>query len=124
MNTNPTPLTTLNQRQLTTLLQDLCNSHGLQLEDSYDGYEIHQQEANMKRRFVIDIPYEYKLDFTNSDESGQHSIRVLHAIGYDEFNTNTLKKNLRNAIRLLTSNKTLFEYCEGCENCEQECLDQ
>ena len=78
----------------------------------------------MKRRFVIDIPYEYKLDFTNSDESGQHSIRVLHAIGYDEFNTNTLKKNLRNAIRLLTSNKTLFEYCEGCENCEQECLDQ
>ena len=109
----------LNVSTLRRMLSDKCNDMGLRLEDSYDGDEIHQADNNPKRLFVYETVNSFGLDFTNSDASGEHSIRVLSCSGYDEYNTNTYKKNLRNAIRLLSSDKKLFaEDCTGCENCE------
>jgi hypothetical protein len=114
-----TNINKLNVSSLWSMLNEICNGMGLRLEDSYNGDEIHQADSNPKRLFVWETVNSFGLDFTNTDASGEHSIRVLDSSNYDDYNTNTYKKNLRNAIRLLTSDKELFaEDCTGCENCE------
>ena len=115
-----TPINKMDTTQLADVLSDLCAQHDLKLDNTSEGYEICQNDGSLSRRFIWETVDSFGLDFSNTDESGLHAIRVLHANGYDEYNTNTLKKNLRNAIRLLQSDMPLFEKCAGCENCDYE----
>lgn len=128
METNTTPifsqakeLTRMSPDELLQVLGRECERLSLVIDDTSEGVEIVQSSSTASRRFNYKVTWgEYGLNFTNADESGEHGVQVLAGNGYDEWNTNTYKKNMRNAIRMLQSSADVFNgtECAGCENCE------
>lgn len=112
-------MTKMSADELLSMLRGLCTEQGLRLDETSDGYEVCQSDVHRNRKFLPHVVDAHGLDFANMDESGEHAVRVIatdHIWGTPY--TNILKKNLRRAIRLLTSDGPLYTVCKGCENCD------